>query len=348
MLFFSGPVTTRTRDAINRVVRNTLTCAALSVSLAVLGYAPKSESQTLNSSTQAVVPVDVAANPSQVLRAPVDEGDAASSNPPNIYRSLNSKQIIKSKAPGDYLRESPDAIGKPQLVIAHYNTTDGLLAGYQSASGKRIVLRARWRANGAVNPEVAHRNAATGAVELLMGRTKQLDPTTGKRAKIYEVAGVDFMSHLDDARRKKKPADERGSMHQFAESDAGQAFAEAVPALYVALESLEDDSKLAALQAPFGGVLTALQVTTGVYSGFAHSDAILGVARTNSLRNACRGECQYRGRHFTIQNSGLFDVLSKSSAVLGKKSLEREGDANAFTLAAADTQSCAEKWEWRM
>ena len=155
-----------------------------------------------------------------------------------------------------------------------------------------------------------------------MGRTEQLDPRTGKRAKVFEVAGMDFMSHLDNARREKHSVDER-AMKEFVEGDAGQAFAEAMFALYAALEPYVDDSKLVQLQAPFGGVLTALQLTTGAIAGFAHAEAILGKDRTKSLRENCRGECQYRGRHFTIQNSGLFDVLGKNSGVLRKKSLER-------------------------
>ncbi len=291
----------------------------------MLAYAPLSNSQNLTSPKQATTRGDAAAIPSLTLPAEVDVGNAAASGTPNVYRSLDSKQILKPKSPGDYLRESPDAIGKPQLVIAHYNLTDGLLAAYQSVSGKRILLRTQWRANGTVDPQVAHRNPVTGEIELLMGRTKQLNPRTGKRAKIFEVAGMDFMSQLDHARRKKNSVDER-TMKEFADGDAGQAFAEAMPALYAALEPFETDSKLVELQAPFGGVLTALQLTTGTIAGFAHAEGTLGKDRSNSLRGNCRSECQYRGRHFTIQNSGLFDVLGKSSEVLGKKSLERGSD----------------------
>ena len=307
-------------------MQNAIACTTLGVSLALLGYAPQSNAENLlppkQITTQINTRLDATANQSLTLPAEFDVGNAVPPDSASLYRSLDSKQILKPKSPGDYLRESPDAIGKPQLVIAHYNLTDGLLAAYQSVSGKRILLRTQWRTNGTVNPELAHRNPDTGEIELLMGRTKQLDATTGKRAKVFEVAGMDFMSHLDNARRKKNSADER-TMKAFAESDAGQAFAEVMPALYAALESFETDSKLVELQAPFGGVLTALQLTTGAMVGFAHSEATLGKDRTNSLRENCRGECQYRGRHFTIQNSGLFDVLSKSSEVLGKKSLER-------------------------
>lgn len=310
--------TCRTRAVTNRIVQSAITCATLSVSLALLGYAPQSDSQILVSSNQATTRLVAAASQSLILPVAVGVGDAVSPDAANVYRSPDSKQILKPNSPGDYLRESPDAIGKPQLVVAYYNLTDGLLAAYQSVSGKRILLRAQWRANGTVNPEVAHRNSVTGEIELLMGRTKQLDPRTGKRAKIFEVSGMDFMSHLDNARRNKSSVDER-TMKEFADGDAGRAFAEAMPTLYAALESFETDSKLVELQAPFGGVLTALQLSTGAIVGFAHSEATLGKERTNSLRDNCRGECQYRGRHFTIQNSGLFDVLGKSSAVLGKK-----------------------------
>ena len=150
-------------------MQSVITCATLGVSLALLGYAPQSNSQNLFSPKQASIRLDAAANQSLILPAEVNTGDALPSDTPNVYRSLDSKQMLKSRLAGDYLRESPDAIGKPQLVIANYNFADGPLAAYQSVSGKRILLRAQWRANGTVNPEVAHRNSVTGEIRTVDG-----------------------------------------------------------------------------------------------------------------------------------------------------------------------------------
>lgn len=306
--------TARTQARRDPIAKKLFACAVFGFSLSFASLATPSESQALI--------------PAQTIgRSPANAAETTDTSVGSsaVYRSPDSRQTLLPKASGSYLRESPEAVGKPQLVIAYYNLTEGLLAGYQSVSGKRILLRGRWLSNGAVNPEVAHLNSATGQIELLMGRSKQLDASTGQRAKVYEVAGVDFMARLDDARRgNRSSSTEPDEIRQFMDSEAGQAFAEAMPVLYSALESLESDPKLAALQAPFGGILTALQLSTGVYTGLDNLDLAIGVTRANSLREGCgNGECRYRGRNFTVQNNGLFDVLGKSGAASGKKLSER-------------------------
>ena len=304
------------RGIRNPITRSLFACAVLGISLALGSPATHAESQTpMPAQAISKLPANAA-----------ETTDALPAQSPDVYRSPGAQQVLSPNLSDAYLRESPNDVGKPHLVVAYYNLTEGMLAGYQSVSGKRILIRAKWLPKGAVSPEVAHLNPATGQIELLMGRSKQLDPSTGRRAKVYEVAGVDILSHLvNGAFRKRASSDERDAVRQFVDGTAGRAFSEAMPALYAALEPLEDDPKLAALQATFGGILTALQLSTGVHGGFDHSDAILGTSRANSLRDSCsRNECQYRGRHFTIQNSGLFDVLSKSKAVAGKKSFQRD------------------------
>lgn len=151
-----------------------------------------------------------------------------------------------------------------------------------------------------------------------------MDAVTGQRAKVFDVAGVDFQSYLvDGVLRRKGPSDQRDEIRQFIDSGAGAAFSEAIPALYAALESLEDDPKLAKLQAPFGAILTAVQLSTGVQSGFQYADAVLGSTRAKALRDNCPDQqCQYRGNHFTVRDTGLFDAMSKSKAVAAKKSLQ--------------------------
>ena len=229
---------------------------------------------------------------------------------------------LDKRRPGAYLIDTSKAAAKPQLQIAYYDATDGLLASYQAYSGKRILLRAVWMNNGAVNAEVAHLDQKSNRVEIVMGSSKRINPGTGQRSTAYDVAGVPILSHLREVSSNSYTNHQSAdTLSQFVRSDVGQAVAEAIPALYVALESLEDDAgKLAQLQAPFGGLLTALQLSTTVFTGFEQSDAILGRALANSLRNACQlGECQYRGRHFTVQSNGLFDVLSKSRTSTGNK-----------------------------
>ncbi len=218
---------------------------------------------------------------------------------------------------GAYLRELPTQVGRPQLLVAYYDTNRGLFAGYQSFTGKRILLRAMWRTNGSVNAEVAHLGT-DGNIEAVIGRRRQEDRLTGQRSRLYVIQGVDLLAAL---RRKDRDVDTE-RLAAFLQSDVGQAFTEAVPALYAMLESMENDSKLSALQAPFGAILGGLQLKTGIYGGFEHADAVLGTARAEAIREICIEKgCRYRGRYFQIHESGLFDSLGKHKEGSGPKRL---------------------------
>jgi hypothetical protein len=221
----------------------------------------------------------------------------------------------------DFLLESRKEGGRPEITVGYYDLAQGLLAGYESHSGKRIMLRARWRTDGGVSVSAAHLNSSTGQIEQLMGPSAQIDPATGRRT--FDVAGANLLSSLRSGVLKRRGPDATDRLGEFALGEAGQAFFEAVPALYAALEPLEDDPRLASLQTPFGVTLTALQLSTGIHSGFENANAVLGQARANGLRDACAGQtCQYRGRHFTIQSSGLFDTVAKGRKITGRKSFQ--------------------------
>ena len=306
------------------VTNGFLSFAVLGLSLVALGYANQAQSQmpapsqTPNSNSQSKLEFS---RPGSAINTPEVLDGVPSANAACDDKAL---PVLVPALSDAYLLVPPTDIGRPQVVVAYYNLSEGLFAGYQSASGKRILFRGRWRANGAVIPEAAHLNPATGKIEPLMGPSKRLDSATGRRAKSYEVAGVDLLSYLKNGvLRKRRPSDEVDQVRQFMDGDAGRAFSEAIPALYATLEPLENNPKLVELQSPFGAILTALQLGTGLYGGFEHADVVLGVARANSLRDGCsRQQCRYRGNHFTIQNSGLFDSLSKSKGGGGKKSLQ--------------------------
>jgi hypothetical protein len=160
-----------------------------------------------------------------------------------------------------YLHESSEGRAVPKLVVAYYDDSRGLLAGYQSSSGKRLVFRSSWRVDRQVSPQVAHLNRTSGEVEVLMGPSRSIDQTTGRREKVYRVSGVDLLKHLQKIESARiNGVSERDEIDALMASDAGLAFAEAVPALFAKLEELDSDASLAALQAPFGAVLVAMAV----------------------------------------------------------------------------------------
>lgn len=270
-----------------------LRCTALGMALAALSQASPAQWQA-----------------SALSRNLGDPGAACEEETPIVTRPSLSLE---------YLLESRKERGRPEIEIGYYNLTQGMLAGYESKSGKRILLRARWRADGRVSVAAEHLNSSTGEIEQLMGPSAQNDPATGRRT--FDVAGANLLSSLRSGVLQRRGPDATDRLGEFALGEAGQAFFEAVPALYAALEPLEDDPRLASLQTPFGVTLTALQLSTGIHSGFENANAVLGQARANGLRDACAGQtCQYRGRHFTIQSSGLFDTVAKGRKITGRKS----------------------------
>ena len=302
-----------------RATRWLMTCAGLVLALGSLGYATRAEAQ-ISAAGRAFI-------------------EAATAKTPDSELCDASAPVLDPALSEAFLLEAPSDVGMHRLVIGYYSLSEGLLAGYQSESGKRILLRATWQANGAVDAEVTHRNPATGNLEALIAARPIIDLAAGKIGLIYEVAGVDLLSYLKNGVAKKKaPSVESDSIRQFIEADAGRAYSQAVPALYATLESLESDARLAQLQAPFGAFLTAMQLGTGVYGGFAHADAVLGSAKATKLREECSGQkCLYRGAHFTIQASGLFDMLSKSKLAAGKRASQCRSASSAAVQSPLHT-----------
>ena len=220
--------------------------------------------------------------------------------------------------------QEPSTSGKPFLVVGYYDFWNGLLAGYQSTSGKRVLLNAVWLPNGSVVASATHLNPHTGRVQTFYGPRRLGESSNGSAKHDLEFAGVDILAYLMDA-RKRVPGPRADAVNEFIDGEGGQAFFEAVPVLFAMLESLETDPKLSALQAPFGALVTALQITTTKYGGFSQADAILSPAHANSLRNECNGRsCLFRGKNFVIHRNGLFDALSK---VKSSRSKNWSGDA---------------------
>ena len=153
----------------------------------------------------------------------------------------------------DFLRQPGEQ--RPSLTIGYYDEDRGLLAGYQSSRGKRILLRARWL-NGNAIAEVAHLSES-GKIEGIIGPHKKRKPN-GKIILPFEVAGTELLPYLDAVRASRGVRlGGRDPMSEFLLRPEGKAFAEAVPALYATLEQL-DRGALSRLQAPFGAVLAAL------------------------------------------------------------------------------------------
>jgi hypothetical protein len=212
-----------------------------------------------------------------------------------------------------YLVEPKKEIGKPRVIVAHYNLSQGLLAAYQSESGKRILFRARARIGGGMVAQILHLDPTTGKIAHLIGRSKSVDDD-GQPVKDVEVAGVNMRAFMKSRSAKSNGyAEKEQHLKQFVADDTGRTLIDAVPALYATLEALETDPEAAKLIAPFGAVAMALQLTTQQFSGFKHADTILGAARAKRLRDDCGSakDCSIRGKGFMVHRSGLFDALSK-------------------------------------
>lgn len=239
--------------------------------------------------------------------------DTTMASTPNAACPTDARGIHRGTLPDAFLHEPPAVESGPYVVIDHYNLSEGLRVAYQANTGKRILFRARFRADGSVQAEVAHWNAQSGHIEKFLGTITRQSGRAGRFKRSMQLAGVDLSEYILGGvgeHASRKPSHDR--IVTFLDSDAGQALFEAIPAMYAALEPLEDNRKLAALQTPFGMVLTALQLKTGRYGGFGVAERILGPAEANRLQANCRYDnCQFRGVNFTVHRSGLFDVVSK-------------------------------------
>jgi hypothetical protein len=135
-----------------------------------------------------------------------------------------------------------------------------------------------------------------------------------------QFAGVNVMQYFKEA-RNRIPAPRTDAVNDFIDSESGRALFEAVPSPYATLETLETDPRLATLQAPFGVLVTMLQITTTKYGGFSQADAVLGHAHANALRgDRHESACAFSGKRFIVHRGGLFDAVSKSRSLETKKS----------------------------
>lgn len=234
--------------------------------------------------------------------------DNDESVPPSV---LTNPDVNKAAAPGD-----------PRLIVYEYNVSKGLVAVYQSETGKRVLFKARFRPDGGIAATIRHRDPTTNKLVPLIVPSKQLD-ASGKGVEDLEIAGVDLRAFLKSSRLKGNGhAEKEQQLKQFLATETGQTLLDAMPALYAGLEGLEPTPEVADLLAPFGAIAMALQVGTKQFRCFKHADKIVGNARAQAMRDGCLGvdDCVLRGKHFIVHRSGLFDVLSKHKGVsVGKR-----------------------------
>jgi hypothetical protein len=213
-----------------------------------------------------------------------------------------------------YLLESPKGATTPHLIVKHYDASKGLLAGYQSENGKRILFRARNRLGLGVVAQVLHYDPNTGKVHNLMGRSRTTDDK-GNTIKDIQVGGIDLMTLLKSAKRKSSDfAAREGQAKKFLATEEGSALIEAIPALYAALDDLNDDPDVQQLKQSFGAIAMGLQLGTNQFAGIKNAEKIHGAAKLKKMQDACHGEknCSLRGKSFTVYQSGLFDAISKT------------------------------------
>ena len=90
------------------------------------------------------------------------------------------------------------ATGEPRLIVGKYNLSQGLVAVYQSETGKRILFKARFRPDGGIMAKILHRDPTTGKIVPIVGRSKQQD-ASGKGVEDLEIAGVDLRAFLKNS-----------------------------------------------------------------------------------------------------------------------------------------------------
>lgn len=250
---------------------------------------------------------------SPALCAKVNSGNEEKNAPIDMEEKTPAFDLELSQA---YLLEPKIETGNSRLTIAHYNNKQGLLAAYQSDTGKRIMFRARFRFGGGIATQIIHLDPVSGKIIQLIGKSRRSDEN-GQPIKDVEIAGVDIRSFMKRGQPKTdEHAQKESQLKQFATGDTGRALIDGVPALYALLETLEVEPSVSQLIEPFGAVAMALQLTTGEYPNFKNTDMAMGSARAFRLRASCNNYdvCLMRGKAFIVHRSGLFDILSKRRA----------------------------------
>lgn len=223
----------------------------------------------------------------------------------------------------DYLKPTSKEVGNPRLTIGRYSVAEGLVAGYQSETGKRILFAVRPMPGGKMTPVILHHDPSTQQFTSLFDKSKRLDDS-GQQVKDIEVAGIDILDMLRTLSAKVKGRDvdnakiieNHRKMKQFLQDESGHAILEGLPALYAALEEIDKvtpEEGRSKFLVPFGAFAMAVQLGANHYQGFKHADHILGAARAKEMRDNCAGfsDCEMRGKYFIIHPSGLFNVVSK-------------------------------------
>lgn len=248
---------------------------------------------------------------------PVDETQKKAK--PVANPMLGVLEPIQAKA---FLRESGVASGAPKIFVGRYNASEGLLVGFQSESGKRLLFRSRSFAGLGTSGQVLHFDPAAGKIVQLVGRSKSVDQY-GKRVNDVSVGGTDIRDFMKSSKQKANGhAEKELRLDHFVKSEAGSALLDGIPALYAALEGLEDEPTTTKLLEPFGSVALALQLSSKQFRGLKGADQILGTAKATELSQACGADsdCALRGKSFTVHKQGLFDPLSKHFGTSARKS----------------------------
>lgn len=219
-----------------------------------------------------------------------------------------------------------DMIG---LAVAHYDLTNGLLAGYEARNGERVLMLAAQNEAGNVNARMLFHDPQTGHVHPAMtlalvgeGREKEVAIFAG---------GVDVLDALHALKNDTGARiAQRQALTEFMISETGQAALEAIPVLYALLEPMDlHDPDLARMKAPFGAMRMAMELAAGTYAGLPAATEVFTEHRLSEMQAACPEHlCQLRTLQFTIHANGLFDVLTDMDAAIA--CLSEEADSIGF------------------
>ncbi|NJR71843.1 MAG: hypothetical protein HC782_01405 [Gammaproteobacteria bacterium] len=223
---------------------------------------------------------------------------------------MNTDAISKT-----YLQDSPQSDAEPHILIGRFDAKSGLVAGFQSSSGKRILFRARLSSSGAVIAQALHYDPSIGKIHNLVERSRSVD-AKGVPLKSIIVGGIDLASLLRGARDKNDTyLAQKERALQFLAQAEGKALLEGIPALYAALDGVAEDSSAQQLKQPFGAIAMGLQLGTNHYSGLEITRRTISAEKLAAMSADCFGEkeCVYSGKDFSIYRSGLFDAISKRS-----------------------------------
>jgi hypothetical protein len=190
-----------------------------------------------------------------------------------------------------------------RIKLQHHDRTK-LVVAVDAPNGTRLIFTSHIKENGKRLAQVHSVDFTTRTSAPLISKDEESSDSKG-----LIIGGVNLYATLKAKQTDSKAVRDLQSFVTNAKE--GQALLASIPVLYANLEK-----ESAELLAPFGALVMALQLASGINAGIPNleSDYVSPQTRERLLKE-CEGKrnCFIKGDTFIVRPTGLFDSVSKEA-----------------------------------